>query len=93
MRKTLYPDPKIYTDPKESTGFSGIITLLLYADFTDFILIRISVIMIIYKTHNLDPRSAEYRFLYSNSGIRSLDICKHSIKVLNMLQDKLSDPR
>ena len=85
MRKTLYPDPKIYTDPKESTGFSDIITLLPYADFTDFILIRILTIMITYKTHNLNPRSAEYRFLYSNSGTRSLDVCKHSIKVLNVL--------
>ena len=93
MRKTLYSDPKIHTDPKESTGFSGIITLLPYADFIDFILIKIFIIIITYKTYNLDPRSAEYRFLCNNSNIRSLDVCKHSIKVLNMLQDKLSNPR
>ena len=55
MRKALNLDLKIYIDPKKSTSFSDIIILFLYVDFTDLILIKIPVIIIIYKPYNLNP--------------------------------------
>ena len=54
MRKAFNLDLKIYIDSKKSTSFSNIIILFLYIDFIDLILIRIFIIIIIYKIYNLN---------------------------------------